>query len=76
MRNALSEDFPVSSVVRAKTVNSPAKDALEMKRFRPLIFQPRPDRFATVFTAFASEPTSGSLRAKAAMISPLARRRM
>jgi hypothetical protein len=66
---------PAGSGVRAITVRTPAIAPFVMYRFRPVSRYTRPSSLGTawVWTFPASEPASGSVSAKAAMMSPRTR---
>ena len=57
--------------VTAKTMHHSAVGALVVQSFRPVIFQPSPDRTARVLIMLASEPAPGSDRPKHIDVSPV-----
>ena len=63
--------FDCTSGVLAKTVKKSAMPPLVIQIFSPLRIQSLPSRRAVVRTAAASEPAPGSVRQKAAIISPV-----
>ncbi len=70
----LSSGFPsLSRPVTACTITTPVRGfaPLVMKIFEPLMIQLSPSSSARVLEPPASEPASGSVRPKAASISPV-----